>query len=167
MSNSAPALFAAILILFLISSASCRFTESNLNKNITYLIKFLSQDTLYPIVLKDKSVLLQKNYPYSNTKWFKSECQCFVEPSKYFGTEFIYGSDKRTKSVDLLLLKFEKRHYLLDNYEPRHFYVNLTQHVFERSTTKKMILIKTTVITMMKKTNLMKYSAKSTQLEKI
>ena len=99
-------------------------TQSKDEKNghFRYLIKFLSSDTLYPVVLKDKEYShLTK---YDHTIWYQHHEKNYIDIRKFesgfFGNESIYLNGTLVGN-DLLLLKYQNHKNILDHYEPIHF----------------------------------------------
>ncbi|CAF0761926.1 unnamed protein product [Brachionus calyciflorus] len=106
---------------FSISKAYQKVYRLNENKTITYLVKFLSSETLYPVVLKDETTRCLEN-----TLWYKFGTKQVVDDdnvtsSNFYAHESNYN-DAKLISKDLLLLKFGD--YILDHYKPSHIYKN-------------------------------------------
>lgn len=103
--------------------------EEKQNSHARYLIKFLSSETLYPIVLKDKGYgQLKKKYDHTN--WYQHHQKNYIDIREFekgfFGNESIYSNGTLVGN-DLLLLKYENNKNILDHYEPIHFSKQLSE----------------------------------------
>ncbi|RNA01628.1 hypothetical protein BpHYR1_008158 [Brachionus plicatilis] len=98
--------------------------EEKSRNYVAYLVKFLSPDTLYPVVLKDKRHI-HPNKTYDHTIWYQHHKKSLVEISKFqtgfFGNESSF-LDGKLVGNNLLLLKYETHRKILDHYEPIHFF---------------------------------------------
>ncbi len=103
-----------IIIVDVIIEFSCR-SDSNNNRIIhsatkkpfgSYLIKFLTPETKYPVELTDFS-------NDSTTKWFKYGSQKYVDQLETFGSLLSFNKTKQRNN--LVLKSFNKN--ILDHYE--------------------------------------------------
>lgn len=114
----------SLFLIILLNLESVVLLSNQKSIYVTYLLKFLSPDTIYPVVLKDKSLIDPKKI-YDHTVWYQHHKKNLVEISKFkqgFFGNISRFSNETVVGNDLLLLKYEKQENILDHYEPIHFF---------------------------------------------